>query len=73
MKNPFVKENNVGLWIAGAVTGLLTAAGAAAWYFIRKGKAEAEHDEHATDYLKPKPGLHKKKTDPHDLHVIAVG
>lgn len=70
MKNPFVKENNSGVLIAAAVTGIL-AAGATAWYYIKRAAANKTHDEHATDYLKPVPLLHKKKTDLHDLHTIA--
>jgi hypothetical protein len=73
MKNPFIKEsNNTGLLIAGAVTGVI-AAGAAAWYYIKRATGKPEHNEHALDYLQPAPVLHKKKTDLHDLHTIASG
>ncbi len=70
MKNPFIKQSNSGLWIAAAITGAV-AAGAAAWYYIKRA-AKPLHEEHALDYLKPAPALHKKKTDVHDLHTIAT-
>jgi len=72
MKNPFVKENNSGAWIAAAATGLI-AAGAAAWYLVKRVSAKPHADEHALDYLQPAPLLHKKKTDVHDLHAIVAG
>ena len=71
MKNPFIKESNSKLWIAAAVTGVVTA-GTMAWLYIKRNMAKNKHDEHATDYLNPKPGKHKKTTDLHDLHTIVV-
>jgi hypothetical protein len=65
MKNPFIRENNSGLWIA--------AAGAAAWLYIKRNTAVPEPDEHATDYLQPKPAKHRKTTDVNELHPIAAG
>jgi hypothetical protein len=71
MKNPFIKESNGGVWIAAAVAGLV-ASGAIAWYAIKRATGKTEVDEHALDYLQPAPLLHKKKTNLHDLHVIAT-
>jgi hypothetical protein len=72
MKNPFAKENNSGAWIAAAATGLI-AAGTAAWYYIKRNAAARKADaEQATEYMKPAPLLHKKRTDLHDLHTIAA-
>lgn len=71
MKNPFVRENNSGAWIAAAATGLI-AAGVAAWYLVRRTTNKPENTEHALDYLQPAPLIHKKKTDLHDLHTIAT-
>jgi hypothetical protein len=71
MKNPFIKKSNSGLWITAAVTGVLTA-GTLAWLYFKRRVTAPEHDEHATDYLQPKPGKHKKTTDLNDLHTIAV-
>ena len=70
MKNLFKKESNSGFWIAAGLTGLV-AAGTAAWYFLKRAAAP-QVNEHALDYLKPAPPLHKKKTDLHDLHAIAA-
>jgi len=72
MKNPFIKQNNNGLWIAAAATGIV-AAGAAAWLYFKRKASRSGHNEHALDYLSPEPMLHKKKTDVSDLHVIAAG
>ncbi|MCC8426338.1 hypothetical protein [Mucilaginibacter sp. UR6-11] len=73
MKNPFIKESNNGLWIAVAVTGVI-AAGAITWLYIKRTTSARQlHDEHMSDYLKPKPGKQRKTTDLHHLHTIAAG
>lgn len=69
MKNPFIKENNNGLWIAAAITGAI-AAGTLAWFYIKRATGAPKPDLPANDYLKPKPGKHKKTTDLHELHTI---
>lgn len=73
MKNLFRKEDNTGLWIAAALTGVL-AAGAGIWFYVRGKRAaqdEAYRLEHAQDYLQ---GKHKKKkkhkTDVKDLSEV---
>ena len=71
MKNPFKKQNDSSFWIAAAVTGVI-AAGTIAWIFLVRTIAEPTADEHAMDYLKPKPGKHRKTTDLHDLHTIGA-
>ena len=71
MKNPFIKENDSGFWIAAAVSGAI-AAGTIAWIYFTRTIAEPEPDENATDYLKPRSGKHRKTTDLHDLHTIAA-
>jgi hypothetical protein len=73
MKNPFVKETSDSLWIGTLVTGLVSAGTLALIFYAKyaadkKAKAAAEqyHQEHAGDYLKPKPGK-KHQSDIHDL------
>jgi hypothetical protein len=70
MKNPFIKENNTGLWIAAAV-GSAIAAAAGIWFYQRGKRAaelEAYRREHAQDYLENKKHQMKKhKTDLHEL------
>ncbi len=70
MKNPFIKQNNTGMWIAGLGIGLV-AAGAAAYYWVKNsGETEAitEGRPHETDYLANRNGAMKKhKSDINDL------
>jgi hypothetical protein len=70
MKNPFIKESNSGLWIAAAVTGVLTA-GAMAWLYLKRRATAPAEEEHVPDYLQPAPAKHKK-TDINDLHTIVA-
>ena len=74
MKNPFIKENNSGMWIAGLGIGLV-AAGAAAYYWV-KNKSQSEEmfnsNHHATDYLTNRNGgMKKHKSDISELAPIA--
>jgi len=73
MKNPFIKENNSGMWIAGLGIGII-AAGAAAYYWVKNnGETEAitEGRPHANDYLINRSGKMKKhKSDVNDLAEI---
>jgi hypothetical protein len=73
MKNPFIRENNTGMWIAGLGIGLV-AAGAAAYYWARNsGEAETMAEgSHATDYLANRTGGTKKhKSDVSELAQMA--
>ena len=74
MKNPFVKQNNTGMWIAGLGIGLV-AAGAAAYYWVKNiGESEVstEGRPHATDYLANRTGGTKKhKSDISELAHMA--
>jgi len=70
MKNPFVKDSNIGGWLAAGIAGTV-AAGTGVWYYLRNRRLAAQEAyrlEHAQDYLKerdhPKP---KQTTDLHDL------
>jgi hypothetical protein len=72
MKNPFIKSANSNLWIALGATGAVVAVAVARFFFRNNDKPAPEHSEHSTDYLKPKPGKHKKTTDIHDLQNLAV-
>jgi hypothetical protein len=72
MKNPFIKSNNSGVWIATLVLSAI-AAGAITYYYKKNGSSAIteEVNEHATDYLKAKaPKKRKQKTDLHDLQSI---
>jgi hypothetical protein len=71
MKNPFLRTNTNGLWVAAiAVTAL--AAGALAWFYFKKNEPENANAHLNYPYVKDKGGRKKKaKTDVHDLHVIA--
>lgn len=74
MKNPFIRENNTGMWIAGLGIGLV-AAGAAAYYWVKNsGETEAINEErpHSTDYLANRHGNMKKhKSDVSELAQMA--
>jgi len=78
MKNPFVKEETTDvLWI-GTILTCLISAGTLAMIFFAKNAADKKakvaeeqyHQEHASDYLKPKPGK-KHQSDIHELESIA--
>ena len=74
MKNPFQKEDNSKILIAGLALGAIFAAAITYLYIKRKADIEAdaaELKEHAQDYLKKKQKHIKKiKTDVHDLAGI---
>lgn len=73
MKNPFISESKNEVWIVAAVAGAVVA-GALVWLYIKKSQVSAadepKNEEHAMDYLKPKPGKHKRTTDLHGLHTL---
>jgi hypothetical protein len=71
MKNPFHKEDNSGILIAGLALGAIFAGAITYLYIKRKQDIEAaaaELKEHAQDYLKKKEKHAKKhKTDVSEL------
>jgi hypothetical protein len=72
MKNPFIRENNTGTLIAAAV-GVVAAAGAGIWFYLRERRLaalEADRHEHALDYLGAKHPKKKLRTDVSDLGDI---
>jgi esterase/lipase len=74
MKNPFVKEDNSNILIAGLALGAIFAGAITYLYIKRKADidaAAAELKEHAQDYLKKKEKKMKKhKTDVSELADI---
>jgi esterase/lipase len=74
MKNPFHKEDNSNLLVAGLALGAIFAGAITYLYIKRKADilaAEAELKEHAQDYLKAKaPHVKKVKTGIHELADI---
>jgi len=74
MKNPFKKQDNSNILIAGLALGAIFA-GAITWLYIKRkadiDAAAAELHDHAQDYLKKKGKQAKKlKTDVSDLADI---
>jgi hypothetical protein len=75
MKNPFVEQNNIGMWLAiGA--GAIAAGTSAAYYLFKRNNLLPETatgtENHATDYLKNRLGRKKKhKSDIEELPAIA--
>jgi hypothetical protein len=75
MKNPFIKEDHTGLWIAAAITGALAAV-AGIWFYLHGKRAAALENyrqENAQDHLNAKQAKKKKKkhkTDSHELETI---
>ena len=74
MKNPFHKEDNSNILIAGLALGAIFAGAITYLYIKRKADIEAaaaELKEHAQDYLKKKEKQAKKiKTDVSELANI---
>jgi hypothetical protein len=73
MKNPFIKRENNGAWIAALALGAITVGTTTYFYFKRRNEAAAaenERKEHAGDYLKT-PKKKKQKTDLQELQNLA--
>jgi hypothetical protein len=72
MKNPFIKHENNGAWIAALALGVITVGTTTYLYLKRRNEladAENERKEHADDYLKT-PKKKKQKADAQDLRNL---
>jgi hypothetical protein len=69
MKNPFIKKDTSGLWIA-AITVSALAAGALTWLYFKKKEVEDSADFIPLNYQHRGGRLKKHKSDVSDLHII---
>ncbi|RFZ85005.1 hypothetical protein DYU05_05210 [Mucilaginibacter terrenus] len=71
LKNPFEHKSNGGLWVAAIALGT-AAAGAAAWYYLKRKGGEIAEEVHNFPYHQDHAEKKRPKSDVGSLHAITT-